>query len=93
MVSMVAFYRLHTGTGRSCLGGHLGDDLGVVLRVIPARTLRLQWRATGQGFGFNWANWLPGNLQLANLLAAFGDDYAASVVVFILWIGADCIRT
>jgi hypothetical protein len=35
-------------------------------------------RATGQGFGYNFGRVIAaaGNLQMANLLAAFGGDYA-----------------
>ena len=40
-------------------------------------------RATGQGFGFNFGRIIAaaGNLQMANLLAAFGSDYAQACAV------------
>ena len=40
-------------------------------------------RATGQGFGFNFGRIIAaaGNLQMANLLAAFGNDYAQACAV------------
>ena len=39
---------------------------------------RTSVRATGQGFGFNFGRIIAaaGNLQMANLLRAFDDDYA-----------------
>ena len=40
-------------------------------------------RATGQGFGFNFGRIIAaaGNLQMANLLALFGNDYARACAV------------
>jgi hypothetical protein len=40
-------------------------------------------RATGQGFGFNFGRIIAaaGNLQMANLLAAFDNDYAQACAV------------
>jgi SHS family sialic acid transporter-like MFS transporter len=40
-------------------------------------------RATGQGFGFNFGRIIAaaGNLQMANLLAAFNKDYSQACAV------------
>jgi hypothetical protein len=44
---------------------------------------RTSVRATGQGFGFNFGRIIAaaGNLQMSNLLAFFGGDYAKACAV------------
>ena len=85
MVSMVAFYRLNTEYGlifllsASWLGAISASFYGWLPLYLP-ELFPTAVRATGQGFGFNFGRIIAaaGNLQMANLLAAFNNDYASA---------------
>lgn len=83
LVSMVAFYRLNTEYGVIFVlsAGWLGLISASFYGWLPLYLPELfptAVRATGQGFGFNFGRIIAaaGNLQMANLLAAFGNDYS-----------------
>jgi hypothetical protein len=80
---MVAFYRLNTEYGLIFVlsAGWLGLISASFYGWLPLYLPELfptAVRATGQGFGFNFGRIIAaaGNLQMANLLAAFGNDYS-----------------
>ncbi len=83
MVSMIAFYRLNTEYGvvfvlsAGLLGMISASFYGWLPLYLP-ELFPTAVRATGQGFGFNFGRILAaaGNLQMANLLASFNNDYA-----------------
>jgi SHS family sialic acid transporter-like MFS transporter len=83
MASMIAFYRLNTEYGlvflltASWLGMISASFYGWLPLYLP-ELFPTAVRATGQGFGFNFGRIIAaaGNLQMANLLAAFGNDYS-----------------
>jgi MFS family permease len=83
LVSMVAFYRLNTEFGWLFVlsAGWLGLISASFYGWLPLYLPELfptAVRATGQGFGFNFGRIIAaaGNLQMANLLAAFDNDYS-----------------
>ena len=83
LISMVAFYRLNTEYGLIFVlsAGWLGLISASFYGWLPLYLPELfptAVRATGQGFGFNFGRIIAaaGNLQMANLLAAFGNDYS-----------------
>jgi MFS family permease len=83
MVSMIAFYRLNTSYGLVFVlsAGWLGLISASFYGWLPLYLPELfptAVRATGQGFGFNFGRIIAaaGNLQMANLLAAFNNDYS-----------------
>ena len=83
MASMVAFYRLNTEYGLVFVlsAGWLGLISASFYGWLPLYLPELfptAVRATGQGFGFNFGRVIAaaGSLQMTNLLAAFGNDYA-----------------
>ncbi|MCS6864376.1 MAG: MFS transporter [Gemmataceae bacterium] len=83
MVSMIAFYRLNTDYGvvfvlsAGVLGLVSASFYGWLPLYLP-ELFPTAVRATGQGFGFNFGRIIAaaGNLQMANLLALFDNDYA-----------------
>jgi len=83
MASMIAFYRLNTEYGvvfvlsAGLLGMISASFYGWLPLYLP-ELFPTAVRATGQGFGFNFGRIIAavGNLQMANLLAAFGNDYS-----------------
>ncbi len=84
MATMFAFYRQDNpvfGMGFVLFSGLLGlvsaSFYGWLPLYLP-ELFRTSVRATGQGFGFNFGRIIAavGNLQMANLLEAFGGDYA-----------------
>lgn len=88
LVSMVGFYRLNTEYGAAFLLS------GAILSLVSAafygwlplylpELFRTSVRATGQGFGFNFGRIIAaaGNLQMSNLLAYYGGDYAKACAV------------
>ncbi len=88
MVSMIAFYRLNTEYGLVFVvsAGLLGMISASFYGWLPLYLPELfptAVRATGQGFGFNFGRILAaaGNLQMANLLAAFDNDYAQACAI------------
>ena len=96
LVSMVAFYRLNTEYGLVFVlsAGWLGLISASFYGWLPLYLPELfptAVRATGQGFGFNFGRIIAaaGNLQMASLLAAFGNDYsqACAVVAGIYLVG------
>jgi MFS family permease len=83
LVSMVAFYRLNDKYDEVFVltAGLLGMVSASFYGWLPLYLPELfptAVRATGQGFGFNFGRIIAaaGNLQMANLLRAFDDDYA-----------------
>ncbi len=83
LVAMVAFYRLNTQYGVVFVlsAGLLGMISAAFYGWLPLYLPELfptAMRATGQGFGFNFGRVIAavGQLQMANLLAAFHNDYA-----------------
>ena len=88
LVAMVAFYRLNTEYGTVFLlsGALLGGISAAFYGWLPLYLPELfptAMRATGQGFGFNFGRIIAaaGNLQMANLLALFGGDYAQACAI------------
>lgn len=83
MVTLFGFYRLNTEYGylfllsAAVLSAVSAAFYGWLPLYLP-ELFRTSVRATGQGFGFNFGRIIAaaGNLQMANLLAAFGGDYA-----------------
>lgn len=88
-VAMVAFYQQENptfGAGFVIFSGVLGLISASFYGWLPLYLPELfptAVRATGQGFGFNFGRIIAaaGNLQMANLLAAFGNDYARACAV------------
>jgi len=83
LITMVGFYKLNTTYGIEFLlsAGLLGMISASFYGWLPLylpELFRTSVRATGQGFGFNFGRIIAavGQLQMANLLAAFGGDYA-----------------
>lgn len=83
MLSMIAFYRLNTDYGvvfvvSSGLLGLVSASFYGWLPLYLPELFPTAVRATGQGFGFNFGRIIAaaGNLQMANLLAQFDNDYA-----------------
>jgi len=84
MVAMVAFYRQPSpeyGTPFVLFAGVLGMISAAFYGWLPLYLPELfptAMRATGQGFGFNFGRIIAavGQLQMANLLAAFDGDYS-----------------
>jgi SHS family sialic acid transporter-like MFS transporter len=88
LLSMVGFYRLNTEYGLAFLvsGGVLSFVSAAFYGWLPLylpELFRTSVRATGQGFGFNFGRIIAaaGNLQMSNLLAFFGEDYAKACAV------------
>jgi MFS family permease len=83
LISMVGFYRFNSQYGVMFLttAGLMGMVSAAFYGWLPLYLPELfptAVRATGQGFGFNFGRIIAaaGNLQMANLLAAFDNDYA-----------------
>jgi MFS family permease len=83
LASMVAFYRLNDEYGVAFVlsAGWLGFISASFYGWLPLYLPELfptAVRATGQGFGYNFGRVLAaaGGLQMANLLAAFDNDYS-----------------
>ncbi len=83
LVTMVGFYRLNNefNTAFVVSAGLLGFISAAFYGWLPLylpELFRTSVRATGQGFGFNFGRIIAaaGNLQMANLLAAFDNDYS-----------------
>jgi MFS family permease len=84
MISMMAFYRQSDpeyGVGFVLFAGVLGMISASFYGWLPLYLPELfptAVRATGQGFGFNFGRIIAavGQLQMANLLALFNQDYA-----------------
>ena len=96
LVTMVGFYRLNTeyNTGFVLSAGLLGMVSAAFYGWLPLylpELFRTAVRATGQGFGFNFGRIIAaaGNLQMANLLAQFDNDYgqACAVVAGVYCVG------
>jgi SHS family sialic acid transporter-like MFS transporter len=88
MISMLAFYRLNTEYSAAFVmsAGLLGMISASFYGWLPLYLPELfptAVRATGQGFGFNFGRIIAavGNLQMANLLAAFDNDYARACAI------------
>jgi MFS family permease len=88
LLSMVGFYRLNTEFGLAFLvsGGIMSLVSAAFYGWLPLylpELFRTSVRATGQGFGFNFGRIIAaaGNLQMSNLLAFFGGDYAKACAV------------
>jgi MFS family permease len=83
MASMIAFYSLNREYGvvfvlsAGVLGMISASFYGWLPLYLP-ELFPTAVRATGQGFGYNFGRIIAaaGNLQMANLLAAFGNDYS-----------------
>ncbi len=83
MIAMFAFYRLNTEYGLAFIlsAGVLGMISASFYGWLPLYLPELfptAVRATSQGFGYNFGRIIAaaGNLQMANLLALFHNDYA-----------------
>jgi hypothetical protein len=96
MAAMVGFYRLNTEYNTAFLlsAGLLATVSAAFYGWLPLylpELFRTAVRATGQGFGFNFGRIIAaaGNLQMANLLAAFDNDYgrACAVVAAVYGVG------
>jgi len=96
LATMVGFYRLNTeyNTAFVLSAGLLGTLSAAFYGWLPLYLPELfptAVRATGQGFGFNFGRIIAaaGNLQMANLLALFDNDYgkACSVVAGVYCLG------
>ena len=89
MVSMIAFYRQPDpvyGTAFVLFAAVLGMISAAFYGWLPLYLPELfptAVRATGQGFGFNFGRIIAavGQLQMANLLAAFDGDYAQACAI------------
>ncbi len=88
LITMVGFYKLNTEYGLAFVlsAGLLGMISASFYGWLPLylpELFRTSVRATGQGFGFNFGRIIAavGQLQMANLLAAFGGDYAEACAV------------
>jgi MFS family permease len=96
LATIVGFYQLNTayGTAYVLSAGVMGLITASFYGWLPLYLPELfptAMRATGQGFGFNFGRIIAavGNLQMANLLAAFGNDYghACAVVAGVYVVG------
>jgi MFS family permease len=96
MITMVGFYRLNSEYGLAFIlsAGLLGFVSAAFYGWLPLylpELFRTSMRATGQGFGFNFGRIIAAaaNLQMANLLAFFKNDYAdaCAIVAGIYFIG------
>ena len=88
LVTMVGFYRLNTEYGLAFVlsAGLLGMISAAFYGWLPLYLPELfptAMRATGQGFGYNFGRVIAavGQLQMGNLLAAFGGDYSQACAV------------
>ena len=88
LVTMVGFYRFNTEYGIVFVlsAGLLGMISAAFYGWLPLylpELFRTAVRATGQGFGYNFGRVIAavGQLQMGNLLAAFGGDYAQACAV------------
>jgi hypothetical protein len=88
LVTMVGFYRLNTEYGLAFVlsAGLLGMISAAFYGWLPLylpELFRTSVRATGQGFGYNFGRVIAavGQLQMGNLLAAFGGDYSQACAV------------
>lgn len=88
LATMVGFYRLNTeyNTAFVLSAGLLGTITAAFYGWLPLylpELFRTAVRATGQGFGYNFGRIIAaaGNLQMANLLAQFDNDYAQACAV------------
>ncbi len=89
MIAMIAFYRQPNpeyGTTFVLLAGGLGLISAAFYGWLPLYLPELfptAVRATGQGFGFNFGRIIAaaGQLQMANLLGLFDNDYAQACTV------------
>ncbi len=88
LASMMAFYRWNTAYDTVFLvsAGVMGMVSAAFYGWLPLYLPELfptAVRATGQGFGFNFGRIIAaaGNLQMANLLAAFDNDYSRACTV------------
>jgi MFS family permease len=88
LVTIVGFYQLNTAYNPAFVisAGWLGFVTAGFYGWLPLylpELFRTSVRATGQGFGFNFGRIIAaaGNLQMANLLALFGNDYARACAV------------
>jgi hypothetical protein len=88
LVTMVGFYRLNTEYGLAFVlsAGLLGMVSAAFYGWLPLylpELFRTSVRATGQGFGYNFGRVIAavGQLQMGNLLAAFGGDYSQACAV------------
>lgn len=88
MTTMFAFYRFNTEYSVVFVvtAGVLGTISAAFYGWLPLylpELFRTSVRATGQGFGFNFGRIIAaaGNLQMANLLAFFNNDYAQACAV------------
>ena len=89
MAAMVGFYRQPDpvyGVGFVLFAGVLGMISAAFYGWLPLYLPELfptAMRATGQGFGFNFGRIIAavGQLQMANLLAAFDGDYSKACTV------------
>lgn len=88
LLTMMAFYRLndHYGTVFLLTAALMSLVSAAFYGWLPLYLPELfptAVRATGQGFGFNFGRIIAaaGNLQMANLLAAFHNDYSQACAV------------
>lgn len=88
LVTLAGFYQLNTAYGTAFIlsAGLVGAVTAAFYGWLPLYLPELfptAVRATGQGFGFNFGRIVAaaGNLQMANLLAAFDNDYARACAV------------
>jgi MFS transporter, SHS family, sialic acid transporter len=87
-ITMVGFYRLNTEYGLAFIlsAGLLGFVSAAFYGWLPLylpELFRTSMRATGQGFGFNFGRIIAAaaNLQMANLLAAFDNNYSHACAI------------
>jgi MFS family permease len=87
-ITMVGFYRLNSEYGIAFIlsAGLLGLISAAFYGWLPLylpELFRTSMRATGQGFGFNFGRIIAAaaNLQMANLLAAFDNNYSHACAV------------
>jgi SHS family sialic acid transporter-like MFS transporter len=87
-VTMVGFYRLNSEYGLAFIlsAGLLGFISAAFYGWLPLylpELFRTSMRATGQGFGFNFGRIIAAaaNLQMANLLAAFDNNYSHACTI------------
>jgi len=85
---MVGFYKLNTQYGTILIfsAGLMGMTTASFYGWLPLylpELFRTSVRATGQGFAFNFGRIIAavGNLQMANLLLLFGNDYGNACAV------------
>ena len=88
MITMYSFYRFNTDYGVVFVAtaGLLGTISAAFYGWLPLylpELFRTSVRATGQGFGFNFGRIIAaaGNLQMANLLVYFNNDYSQACAI------------